>query len=78
MTGNLAPTPFILNAITLTPNAPGLYEVHLRAQILTAMNTTMVPFAGYASRVDSIHASIFGPSGLVIRFEQPVRFDVYA
>ncbi|MBO9335875.1 MAG: hypothetical protein J7455_14410 [Roseiflexus sp.] len=75
--GNLAPVPFILNAITLTPNAPGLYEVNLRAQILTAMNTTMVPFAGYASRVDSIHASIFGPDGLVIRFEQPVRFDAY-
>ncbi len=76
--GNLAPVPFILNAITLTPNTPGLYEVHLRAQILTALSTTMVPFAGYASRVDSIHASIFGPSGLIIRFEQPVRFDVYA
>ncbi|MGC9041315.1 MAG: hypothetical protein ACP5MJ_17630 [Roseiflexus sp.] len=78
VSGNLAPAPFILNAITLTPNTPGLYEVHLRAQILTALSTTMVPFAGYASRVDSIHASIFGPSGLVIRFEQPVRFDVYA
>ncbi|MFQ3633248.1 hypothetical protein [Roseiflexus sp.] len=78
VTGNLAPVPFIVNAITLTPNTPGLYEVHLRAQILTAMSTTMVPFAGYASRIDSIHASIFGPSGLVIRFEQPVRFDVYA
>jgi len=75
--GNLAPVPFILNAITLTPNAPGLYEVNLRAQILTAMSTTMVPFAGYASRIDSIHASIFGPSGLAVRFEQPVRFDAY-
>lgn len=76
--GNLSPAPFHLNAIVLTPTTPGLYEVHLRAQILTAMNTTMVPFAGYASRVDSIHASIFGPGGLAIRFEQPVRFDVYA
>ncbi|MGQ9548403.1 MAG: hypothetical protein ACUVSY_07495 [Roseiflexus sp.] len=76
--GNLSPVPFILDAITLTPGAPGLYEVNLRAQILTAMSTTMVPFAGYASRIHSINASIFGPAGLTIRFEQPVRFDAYA
>jgi hypothetical protein len=76
--GNLAPVPFILNAITLTPNAPGLYETNLRAQILTALGTTMPPFAGYASRVDDINDTIFGPNGVLVRFEQPVRFEAYA
>ncbi|NWG19942.1 MAG: hypothetical protein HXY39_06395 [Chloroflexi bacterium] len=75
--GNLAPVLFIVRPITLTPNQAGLYELNLRAQILTAMSTTMVPFAGYASRIDQIDASIFGPNGLVVRFEQPVRFDAY-
>jgi hypothetical protein len=51
--------------------------VNLRAQILSALGNTVPPFAGYASRVDEISASIFGPNGVVIRFEQPVRFDVY-
>jgi hypothetical protein len=74
----LTPAAFHVNAITLVPTTPGLYEVNLRAQILTAASTTMVPFAGYASRVDSINSSIFGPSGLLTRFEQPVRFDAYA
>lgn len=78
LTGTLSAVPFHINVITLRPRAPGLCELNLRAQILNAASGTMVPFAGYASRVDSINASIFGPDGLTIRFEQPVRFDVYA
>ncbi len=72
------PCPSSSTPCILMPNMPGLYAVHLRAQILTAPSTTMVSFAGYASRIDSISASIFGPSGVLTRFEQPARFDVYA
>ncbi len=69
---------FNIHIITVVPTAPGLCELNLRGQILTAANTTYPPFAAYASRVDSISSSIFGPNGLSIQFEQPVRFDVYA
>jgi hypothetical protein len=69
---------FNIRVITLVPTAPGLCELNLRAQVLTAANTTYPPFAGYASRITSISSSIFGPNGLNVQFEQPIRFDVYA
>jgi hypothetical protein len=69
---------FNIQVITLVPTAPGLCELNLRGQILTAANTTYPPFAAYASRVESINSSIFGPNGLTVQFEQPIRFDVYA
>jgi hypothetical protein len=76
--GALSASPWHIDAVTLTPATPGLYEINLRAQILNAAGTTMVPFAGYASRVTSINASLFGPNGINVTFEQPIRFDAYA
>ncbi len=65
-----------IDIIRLRPATEGLHEVNIRARIMGCGRVLAPPFAGYASIVEEFDSSLFSSGGHV-RYQGPVRFDVY-
>lgn len=80
--GALVPGQMIyVDVLGFTGTPTGMYEMNINARILGAGAGLAPQFAGFATATLNLDNAIGGflvPTGPVLEFDQPIRFDVYA